>query len=106
MAEFNVTTYFILDSCLPEYKLVAEACPEGGSAICRNDWLYVNWLLDWPDLSTEHINIKAARHWHSEWKNACVNMLTDNKVTMYALKNNYIRSGIAYNIISVTLSQL
>ena len=29
-AEFNGTTYFILDNCLPVYKLVTDACPEGG----------------------------------------------------------------------------
>ena len=85
--DFNGTTCFIFDDSQPNYKLVTDACPEGGSAICGDDWLYVNWQLDWPELVKEHINIKelacillAARRWHSEWDNSCVNMLTDNRL--------------------------
>ena len=69
--------------CEPVY---VDACNTGAGFAFANDWGYINWDCDWPDVSHLHINFKevmaivaAARRWGSQWANANVIILTDSE---------------------------
>ena len=42
-----------------EHIIMTDACQQGGGAIINaNDWLYIDWQLDFPDVYPHHINVK------------------------------------------------
>ena len=38
--------------------LSCDASQQSGGAFCQGDWMYCNWLADWPAMAGQHINIK------------------------------------------------
>jgi hypothetical protein len=55
---------------LPEVVISTDACVTGGAAYYNTDWVYVNWMIDFPSVSDMHINLKelftvllALRRW-------------------------------------------
>ena len=69
--------------CEPVY---VDDCNTGAGFVFANDWGYINWDCDWPDVSHLHINFKevmaivaAAHRWGNQWANANVIILTDSE---------------------------
>jgi hypothetical protein len=106
-----------------EDTLVFDACCDGAGLAYGNDWLFVNWKVDFPEMAHLHINYKeafcaliAARRWGHLWGNKCIHMFTDSMVAMgmiikakaadqsivNALKELYVRSAIYDFNIKVT----
>lgn len=71
----------------PEVHVVQFDASNGGSGfVYNNDWGYVDWRCDAPQLQGVHINCKetisavfAARRWASLWRDSKVVFCTDNK---------------------------
>lgn len=62
-----------------------DSSDEGSGFLYRDDWGYVNWAIDCPQLINSHINVKetvsvvfAARRWAPLLRNKKVLFLTDN----------------------------
>lgn len=74
----------ILDN-RPVTSIQCDACTEGGGAAFLNDFFYINWALDMPDVAPLHINLKetviivlAIFKWAYLLKNRRVIIYTDN----------------------------
>ena len=71
-----------------------DASNSGGGFVYGNDWGYVNWQIDFPDVSNCHINTKetvtavlAARRWASLWTDSQVVFCTDNITARSCIQN-------------------
>ena len=42
----------------PLTSVYTDACQAGGRAVYGQDWIYTNCDLDWPEVSSFHINYK------------------------------------------------
>jgi len=68
--------------------IFTDACKDGAGMLCPFDWAYVDWPLDVPALSKEHINVKetmavilAIYRWAPQLCNSQVHVYTDNVTT-------------------------
>ena len=52
---------FISDKVLPSHKFGTDAWGTGGGAHFRNDWVYSNQALEFPDEVESHINVLEIR---------------------------------------------
>ena len=64
-----------------------DASPAGGGCCWHNDWLYVNWALDFPNIYPLHINYKetfmvlqATKRWAPFWSGQRVVVKSDSEV--------------------------
>ena len=64
-----------------------DASPAGGGCCWHNDWLYVNWALDFPNMCPLHINYKetfmvlqATKRWAPFWSGQKVVVKSDSEV--------------------------
>ena len=92
MQVFNGTVCFIHNTPVPAACFTSDACTIGGAAVYNSDWFYVNWSIDYPEMSSEHINVKelctiiiAARRFANIWTNKHIVVYTDNTCSMYSL---------------------
>ena len=76
-----------------------DACSAAGGAFCCGNWIYINWSIDNPSLSQQHINVKelaavisAARAWAQSWKLHHIIIHTDNSVTEACINNGTARN--------------
>ena len=80
---FNKTS--ILKSSAAEHFVFTDACNVGGGMISGNDWAYIHWDNDQPNIAQDHINVKetmaivhAVSRWAPLWANSHVLIHTDN----------------------------
>jgi len=66
-----------------------DASTAGGGCCWQDDWLYVNWALDFPDLFSLHINYKeafmilqAAKRWAPYWSGQRILIKSDSEVAV------------------------
>ena len=85
---------------MPVTELYTDACNEGAGMVTPVDWLYVNWALDYPQIASEHINVKetmaivlAAYKLGPTWRDRLVIVHTDNVTAQTA-----INKGICNNL--------
>ena len=69
----------------PVHFVQFDACNQGSGMIFNQDWCYVDWQIDMPQVNSLHINCKeaisaemAARRWAHLWANSKVVFCTDN----------------------------
>jgi hypothetical protein len=91
---------------LPEVVISTDACVTGGAAYYNTDWVYVNWMIDFPSVSDMHINLKelftvllALRRWGHQWKNTYLHVYTDNMATKYVLNKGSMRNDIGMDFL-------
>ena len=48
----------IRKTACPKITVFTDACQNAGGIMCHNDWAYLNWNIDLPNLSSKHINVK------------------------------------------------
>ena len=70
----------------------ADSCSLGMGVVCGQDWFYVDWAADAPDIHALHINHKetaaivvAARRWAADWEGKHVTVFTDNQTAMHII---------------------
>jgi hypothetical protein len=83
---------FITDVPLPSYCLATDACGVGGGAHFFEDWLYVNWKVDCPEMCEMNINVQelemvhqAALRWADQWSGTHVLIRSDNASTVASI---------------------
>jgi hypothetical protein len=54
---FHGKTPFSIDVPLPSFTFATDACERGGGAYFMNDWFYVSWSQDIPELCESHISV-------------------------------------------------
>jgi hypothetical protein len=96
---FHGTTGFLCDSPLPSYEFATDSCLVGGGGHFGNQWFYVNWAIDMPEVSSSHINVLeletvllAAELWGPLWRNRCILVRSDNMATVSAVNKGSSRS--------------
>jgi hypothetical protein len=89
---FHGCTPFCVDIPLPSFTFATDACERGGGAYFCNDWFYVSWLNDVPDLVDVHISelelytvYLALSRWGPTLSNAHVCVRSDSMVAVAAL---------------------
>ena len=97
---FNGTCQFKCDVPLPSFCFATDACESGGGGYLYSDWFYSSWVVDYPDMINEHINVLelftvvlALRRWGSALLNSHVKIISDNMATVAALRKATSRSG-------------
>lgn len=91
----------------PCILLAADACNVGGGAICQSgETIYVNWILDRPDLASQHINMKELAmlketvcHWAPKYPGHHLSMLTDNQAALYIINKGYSKHPVAASLL-------
>ena len=78
-------TRHIIPPAFPEVHIFTDACNTGAGLVARHDWAYIDWVLDCPLMTKEHINVKetmaiiyAVCRWAPSWCNRNVIIHTDN----------------------------
>ena len=96
---FNGTRLFLQD--LPQQSVVTDSSTQAAGALFQGDWFYMNWQLDLPQFSDEHINVKealtvcfAARRWCHRWKNKRIIIHTDNTTALALINKGTSKSQI------------
>jgi hypothetical protein len=86
----------------PGICLYTDSSTVGGGAFCHGDWMYINWIIDRPQLASCHINLKelamaveAAARWAPHYQAYHLDIFTDNMVTFYALNNKRSKNRLA-----------
>ena len=76
-----------------------DASVKAGGIWVGNDWRYVEWKHDLPEVKKAHINVKetavvllAARQWGARWAGCKVMVCTDNTTAMYAINKGTSKS--------------
>jgi hypothetical protein len=99
---FNGTVCFLHNTPAPSAISIGDACSTGGAATFEQDWFYVHWEADYPNIAKQHINCKelcivilAARRWGKLWSNKHIRIYTDNIVTMCAINSGTSRNETA-----------
>ena len=102
MESFNGVVQFIASDPLPVSMFSTDACGTGGAAVYNSDWLYCNWVIDDPQISELHINLKelytvllSARRWACDWRNKHIVIWTDSQVTMFNINKGSSRNKCA-----------
>lgn len=74
--------------CRPHVDITTDACNLAGGMTCGQDWAYVNWEMDYPDVQHLHINFKecltailAIYRWAPNLQHTSVTIHTDNMTT-------------------------
>ena len=90
---------FCCDVPLPNFEFSTDACLVGGGAHFRDDWFYVNWVLDMPEVANSHINVLeletihlAAEFWGSKWQGLHILVRSDNSATVSAINKGTSKS--------------
>lgn len=72
----------------PHVEITTDACNTAGGMTCGNDWAYVHWKYDYPDVQSLHINLKecltailAIYRWAPSLQHSRVTIFTDNITT-------------------------
>jgi hypothetical protein len=96
---FHGTTCFHCDNPLPSHIFSTDACLVGGGGHFGNEWFYVNWLEDMPEIKGQHINVLelqtvllAAELWGGSWGKQHILVHSDNMATVTALNKRTSRS--------------
>ena len=99
MEQFNGKSA-ILDR-QPLTSVYTDACQAGGGAVYGQDWIYTNWDLDWPEVSSFHINYKevlailvAALRWAPKWANRRIYILSDNTTAVSVINRGTTRHQV------------
>lgn len=78
-----------------------DACSDAAGACFGTDWLYFNWLCDWPEVSSFHINEKeviavtlAAQRWAPLWRNRRIIVHSDNSVTVASVNKGTSKNKV------------
>lgn len=78
-----------------------DACTDAAGGVFMGDWFYLNWNVDWPEVSMLHINEKevlavvlAAQRWAHLWGNKHVILHSDNMVTVSAINKGTCRNSM------------
>ena len=84
---FNCRSLFPDELPLTSALAYTDASPAGGGCCWHNDWLYVNWALDFPNICPLHINYKetfmvlqATKRWAPSWSGQRVVVKSDSEV--------------------------
>ena len=98
MDTFNGITFFVDWEPQPLDQFSTDACLTGGAGHFHQDWFYVNWALDHPQVQEYHINklelytvLLSLRRWQHQMRNKWMVVYTDNTVTLYALNKGSSR---------------
>ena len=96
---FNCT--FILRPSGPQVDVCTDSCGSGAGMVTYNDWSYVNWQSDMPEILETHINVKetvavvaAVIRWASLWTGTHVRVHTDNITTKAAINKGRCTSSL------------
>jgi hypothetical protein len=88
-------------SYAPTHDVFMDACSGGAGIASGDDWYYVNWQVDMPEVADWHINCKeticavlAARRWAPQWANSRVRFFTDNICTRANLSKGSAKNPI------------
>ena len=87
----------------PSIVIATDACIVGGGAFCQGgSSLYVNWIIDKPELAEQHINIKelamikeAVCHSAPMLPDYHLAILTDNSASCYMINKGYSKNHVA-----------
>ena len=97
---FHGSSVFPVDVQIPSHAFSCDASSVGGSSNYAGDWLYVNWLIDYPDLADKHITflelfciLLAAKRWGHLWHGLHLRVRTDNMAALAGINNTTSRSN-------------
>ena len=103
---FHGDTPFNMDIPLPSHVFATDACLRGGGAYFENDWLYLDWGIDIPELQSASINVlelrmilESARRWGSRWKGSHIRVRSDNVAAVQAINNGTTRCPELWEIV-------
>lgn len=84
----------------PVETMATDACVTGAGGVFENDWFYLNWQADCPEMAGLHINFKetlavvlAARRWAPRWANKQIIVYTDSMAAKGMLTNMKANDG-------------
>jgi hypothetical protein len=97
--QFHGFTPFAVDIPLPNFTFSTDACERGGGAYFQNDWLYVSWEQDCPQMKSRHITelelyivFLALCRWGPSLRNCHVLIRSDCVAAVSALNKSTSRS--------------
>ena len=77
----------------PITSVFTDSCKSAAGGVYDGDWFYLNWDVDWPQISNMHINVKEAMavylavyRWAPLWRNKRIIIQSDNKTTVAAIR--------------------
>ena len=92
LSVFNGVSFFVNSEPVGSEEFSTDACPIGGGGFFQGDWFYINWEIDFPDLTKAHINLKetftvlaALERWKHQLRNNWIVVRSDNQTTISAL---------------------
>ena len=99
LALFNGTTVFPNDVPLPAFAFATDSSSVGGGGHYGNDWYYVNWEVDMPEVQNKHITflelqsvVLAVKRWGQLWAGLHIRVVSDNKATVSAVNKGTSKS--------------
>ena len=99
---FNGSVYFLDENPLDPADYSTDACNVGGAGYFQNDWFYVNWAVDYPDIAQKPIWMKelftvlvSARRWAPFWKAKHVHVHCDNSPSVFMINKGTTKDALA-----------
>ena len=99
LRRFHGHTSFISDLPVPSFVFGTDACEEAGGAHFADDWMFVSWREDVPEMVGRHINVlelqtvvMAARRWGPQWAGLHVKVCSDNMAMVASINKTTTRS--------------
>lgn len=96
----------IWDTARPVTEIATDSCTSGAGVFSRGDCTYVNWILDKPALSNEHINIKelatiqiAVAKYAPLKPGHHLIIYTDNSASCHMVNKGYSRNHVAASLL-------
>jgi hypothetical protein len=103
---FHGDTPFNIDMPLPSHIFATDACLRGGGAYFEDDWLYLDWDIDIPSVSSASINVlelrmilEAVRRWGPRWRGSHIRVRSDNVAAVQAINNGTTRCMELWDIV-------
>lgn len=104
LKDFNGAAAFIEEA--PITPILTDSCTTGAGAFCNGDFRYVNWEADYPELASQHINVKeamiaalAVRRWGHLCQNRTIYLYIDNQCAVWALNKATCKSEVVMEAI-------
>ena len=80
-------------------SVFTDSCIQAAGGIFQGDWFYINWGIDWPAVSSLHINSKeilaaflAVCRWAPYWSNKRIFIHSDNMTAVSAINKGTSRN--------------
>lgn len=103
---FNGTARFPDDIPVPSFAYATDATPSAAAGFMANDWFYVGWKSDYPEMLQKHITCQelfavllSVQRWGGLFSGRHIIVRSDNKATVAAINKSTSKSPDMMSVI-------